>query len=400
MALHRDWQERLIQAAQTKPLLDPHHTPEQSRAAIEALLLTLTTTGARELLQRAWRIAPYPPEITPITDADQRLLRAHADEHAIFGLGYSREETSARVEDWLATPRTRADYNDFTQGLDYRTPHPTAQTGIPLAAIDGIATPTFSEGHYAVFVDSGTSPGTATTAYLDDTEMILRFYRIYTPTHRGYTGGVVIRRYASDNGVAITPTEARAVIDAINTDPDTAAYRYSDHYSNCWVCGRSLTDAISRLLSVGPTCRGFNHHQGLRAAGNEVDRNPERRAVYRALRTWALSQGYTDPVTREDRERRSTNITAALVASAWSGIPGILAMGETDAVAVAQDAISGNPLAPATIEAIHQAPADTVCALIDAGFLSIALLTALIEHPSRTVKKRATDYFADALAAD
>ena len=392
-------------------------------------LASITREESSALLSNAWRTPPFPPEIAPVTAVVANRLRATAKDQAVLGLGVSREDTLAHVEEWLSDPHTVAELHE-TYNLNWRTlvPHPDGKTALPLHLIPGIGTPAFSEGHYAIFVptrlphrtqhahhanghadkqaemqadmqDGGQEPTNVDTSSEPNSESdrtTLRFYRIYSPTTGTNQGVRCIRRYSSNNEHAITPAEARYVVEAINADPDAAAYRYSDHYANCWVCGRSLTDAVSRLLSVGPICRGFHMHQGLKAAGHEVDRNPERRAVYRRLREWALTQGFTDPRTKEERQDKT--ITASCVASAWSGVPGVLALGPDRATDMVKAALTGHDLPPVIAEALTQAPADTLNILIDSGVLSEHLFTHLLAHPSPKVRERATAHFTDLLS--
>ena len=47
----------------------------------------------------------------------------------------------------------------------------------------------------------------------------------------------------------------RRVVDAIEANPLTARWRFSESTAHCNSCGRALTDSASRLLGIGPDCR-------------------------------------------------------------------------------------------------------------------------------------------------
>lgn len=340
----------------------------------------LTGQQASDLIEQARRHGMYPREQMPASDWEINRSRNLAATHALFGLNYNVEETIARVEEAInGTFFSSADAFELAQLSRRAAPHPTAQTPLRLADIDGIDGLNVSEGHYATF----------------DTDDVLRFYRIYTPATGALRGVGVIRRIAGDNLMALYPDEAKAVLAAINEDPDAAAYRFSDTFTRCWVCGKNLTDAVSRVLSVGPTCRGFANHTGLRQAAAEVDHDPKRRLVFRALREWALGKGFVDPRAREDRA--SITMSASRLASAWSGVPGILALDPQVAVEKVAAVHSNATLDPTIDTALRQTPADTLLILIESGILTAPVMQALVTHPSTKVKQAASAYFMAAL---
>jgi hypothetical protein len=49
--------------------------------------------------------------------------------------------------------------------------------------------------------------------------------------------------------------EKKRILTAIKDDPD-AGPRFGREIGACYVCGRTLTDATSRSLGIGPVCRG------------------------------------------------------------------------------------------------------------------------------------------------
>lgn len=355
----------------------PGLTREQTIAKMNALVEAgMSQAEATALINHATEAPRHASDQTPASDWQIQRVRTLAAQNAIFGLTVNVEETIARVEAAINAPCFSSDDAQALLRAGHRAaPHPTAQTPLRLADIEGIDGLHVSEGHYAVF----------------DEADVLRFYRIYTPTSGANRDIPVIRRIAGDNLLGLYPDEARNALTVIDAAPDDAAYRYSDTFARCWVCGKNLTDSVSRLLSVGPTCRGFANHGGLRVAANEVDHNPERRQVYRALREWALDNGFTDPRTREDRT--SITMSASRVASAWSGIPGILGLTPQEATAEVSAALSGQPLNDNIVDGLTTAPKDTLLILIDSGVLSTTVMQVLTQHPDAAVKEAAASFF-------
>jgi hypothetical protein len=373
----------LRQMASKNAMFGRDMTREDTIAEAESRLAAgLTGQQASDLISQASRNGQHPRDQIPASDWQIKRARDLAATYALFGLDHNVEETVARVESAITDGffSSEAAY-DLLALARRASPHPTAQTPLRLSDIEGIDGLHISEGHYATFDDSD----------------VLRFYRIYTPATGALRGVGVIRRIAGDNLMGLYPDEAKVVLQAINDNPDACAYRYSDTFTQCWVCGKSLTDAVSRLLSVGPTCRGFANHTGLRHASGEVDHDPKRRLVFRALREWALGQGFVDPRSREDRA--SISMSASRLASAWSGVPGILAMEPETAVAVVKAAHTDATIDDSLVEALHATPADTLLVLIESGILPAPVMSALVRHPSSKVTKAASQFFISALTA-
>lgn len=348
--------------------------------AEQRLAAGLTGAQASELIAAASRNGKHPADQIPASDWQIKRTRDLAATHALFGLEYNVEQTIERIEAAIAEGLSSEDAYHYLALARRAAPHPTAQTPLRLSDIEGIEGLDVSEGHYATFDDHD----------------VLRFYRIYTPATGALRGVGVIRRIAGDNLMGLYPEEAKAALSAINADPDACAYRYSDTFTQCWVCAKSLTDGVSRLLSVGPTCRGFANHTGLRHASNEVDHDPQRRLVFRALREWALGQGFVDPRSREDRA--SISMSASRLASAWSGVPGLLAMEPDEAVTTVKQAHANATLDESLAAALNATPADTLLILVESGILPAAVMSALVNHPAVKVRKAASDYFVAALA--
>lgn len=335
---------------------------------------------ASALIDQAKASPVFPREIRPASDAAIRSLRWYAQDKAVFGLGYTREETIARVEETIAAGLTEKQASDLRYKFYTAKPHPTAKSPLPLSLIESIDGLTISEGHYAVLVEG-----------------VLRFYRVYAPATGEYKGVAVMKRFGGDNLFALYPGEAKAALTLIDADPDTAAFRFADEFTLCWVCGKTLTEPVSRLISVGPTCRGFTGHSGLKQAAAAVDADPTRRHVYRALRGWALGRGFTDPRNKEDRKSMNGQITASRLASAWSGLPGVLTLGTSDeVVALIQNALDG-AISDTLRDALLAAPADTIEILLDSGVLTGPVMQILREHSSAKVREGAAQFFLSLL---
>lgn len=349
---------------------------EESKARLDAFLATGPSfADVSSAIDKAKRSPRYSPSVMPITGRQRTELVKLATTKAIYGFALTPEETEAKVLDFLDDhTHTAADANVLTAQARNAQPHPTSQTGLSLDLIEGIEGVQVHEGHYAVSHD--------------DT---LRFYRIYTPTSGRLQGQAVMRRMASESMLALYPTEARTVLLAIARDPSAAAFRYADEFRACYRCGRPLTDAISRLLSLGPHCRGFANHSGLRAVANDVDHNTERRLVYRALRAWSIDHlRRTEPGT--EHQSKATRIAAA-----WSGIPTVLHRDPDDAVALVSEALYGD-LSNELAAALTDSPPDTLVALIESEVLSSGILTALLNHKSSKVRDAANEFFLAALS--
>lgn len=364
-----------------KFIFGEEHGPVETLAMVnQRIARGLTQSDASDLIGKAQAAAFVPREQIPASAQDYRRLLAVAETGAVFGLGVSREDTIARVEAMAeAGGMTQSEVRALVSA-GYRTPHPDGKGPLPLAAVEGLAGVSVHEGHFAVMFED-----------------VLRFYRVYSPTNGAYRGQPVIRRYSSNIERPITPAEAVAVIETINADWDAAAFRFADEFTCCYVCGRQLTDQVSRLVSVGPTCRGFSDHGGLRAAAADVDVNPARRAVFRALREWAVSRGLRDPQSREQRVAMK-NVTASALASAWSGIPGVIDLPVAEALDRCKAAVSGEGIDPDLLAGMLIAPADTLLLLMQFRVLSAPALEALVEHPNRKVSNAAKEYFLGLLA--
>lgn len=343
----------------------------------EMLAAGLTKLAASALIDSAAKAERW-GDAAPATDGLLNSARYRARSLAVYGLTVSPEEASDRLEAAIAKGMTVGNVKALLRSWWNAKPYPTAKSPLPLSSIDGIDPIAVPEGSFAV---------------MNDAE--LRFYRVYVPNTGEFEGQPVIRRYASDNLLALYPAEARNAIDAILVDPYRAAYRFSDEHTRCYVCTRMLTDSVSRMLSIGPDCRGFASHSGLKQAARDVDADPTRRAVYRQFRAWAVSQGFRDPRNKDERSQLAGQMTAARFAAAWSGLPGVLNL--PDPVSTIQESMNGGDL-PATIaDMLTSAAPDTVLDVIATGVLPQPVLMLLLAHPSNKVREAASQFMTDLL---
>jgi Family of unknown function (DUF6011) len=85
---------------------------------------------------------------------------------------------------------------------------------------------------------------------------ILQFYVVRTPGQGRWCGYTFVDVQASDETYPLKNREARlAVLAAIAVDPAEASMRYGREIGRCGVCGRTLTNEVSRDLGIGPVCR-------------------------------------------------------------------------------------------------------------------------------------------------
>jgi len=107
--------------------------------------------------------------------------------------------------------------------------------------------------------------------YAVEYQNALRFYRV--KEGKGYyTGRKFLDRFKSDELRSISMAERMAVLDLINEDPAKAGMRFAVELTRCHICGRMLTDEISRLRGIGPDCfgrRAATHDEiGMHALGS------------------------------------------------------------------------------------------------------------------------------------
>jgi hypothetical protein len=92
--------------------------------------------------------------------------------------------------------------------------------------------------------------------YAVDYQDVLRFYRVAEGKGR-WDGRRFLNRYRSDYQDRVGRAEREASVEAILADPDAAAMRFARETVRCFLCGRRLTDAVSRARGTGPDCAGL-----------------------------------------------------------------------------------------------------------------------------------------------
>lgn len=368
----------LTRLASEQAVFGAEKSVEDTQAEMAKIIGSLTKQEASALIEQAIRSPRFPDTARPLPPWRVNALRELAPKYAIFGLGVDRDETVAKVEALIEAGLNADEGANLIRTAYNSPPHPSPTSALPLRVVSGIDGLRVAEGNYAVA--SGD---------------FLRFYTIYVPFKGEHQGQPLIKRYLTSETTPITPDEVRGALRLIDADPAAAAYRFADDLGRCFMCARPLTDPVSRFLSVGPQCRGFAAHRGLKDAAARVDQEPRIKKVFRALQEWALDQGFTDPRTKEQRAAQRI-ATASQVASAWSGLPGVTDLPADEAVPLLKAAIEGD-LDPRVKEALLAAPADTVAVLIESRVLSGNLFLLLAEHPSKRIRDAAAEAFLDVL---
>lgn len=125
---------------------------------------------------------------------------------------------------------------DFTQVPKKRASDVIGQMkDLPWQPRDAAHTPDVPDGRYAIPKDDGT----------------LMFYSIKQGKQVTF-----VDVWASDARWPVKLSEERnRILQAIKDDPD-AGPRFGREIGRCYVCGRTLTDELSRSLGIGPVCRG------------------------------------------------------------------------------------------------------------------------------------------------
>jgi hypothetical protein len=92
--------------------------------------------------------------------------------------------------------------------------------------------------------------------YAVEFEDKLRFFKVDRPTEGKWAGYVFVKEQASDELYPVRNQSRRqAILAAISEDWKAAGQRYGQEIGRCYVCHRTLTDATSRALGIGPDCR-------------------------------------------------------------------------------------------------------------------------------------------------
>lgn len=83
----------------------------------------------------------------------------------------------------------------------------------------------------------------------------LRFFRVNSPKDGRWKGYTFVNEQAGSELFSVrNASQRKNVLQAIFNDPDSLA-RYGQELGSCGMCGRELTDEVSRNIGIGPVCR-------------------------------------------------------------------------------------------------------------------------------------------------
>lgn len=93
--------------------------------------------------------------------------------------------------------------------------------------------------------------------YAIDIDDTVKFYKVDRPTEGKWAGRTFVKVQASDELHQIrTKKTINAVMNAIvDQGIEVSLARYGQLLGDCGVCGRTLTDELSRSIGIGPVCR-------------------------------------------------------------------------------------------------------------------------------------------------
>lgn len=92
----------------------------------------------------------------------------------------------------------------------------------------------------------------------DPLDGILKFYKISIPKKGKWLGYIFVSVQASSDFYPIKNREHReAIINEILKNPLECMKRYGREIGSCAICGRTLTDDLSRDRGIGPICWNY-----------------------------------------------------------------------------------------------------------------------------------------------
>jgi hypothetical protein len=90
----------------------------------------------------------------------------------------------------------------------------------------------------------------------DPLDGVLKFYKVVIPDTGKYKGYTFLSVQASADFFSVKNKWHRyKILDKIAEDPVAAMKRYGRELGHCGMCGRTLTDTLSREIGIGPVCR-------------------------------------------------------------------------------------------------------------------------------------------------
>lgn len=155
-----------------------------------------------------------------------------------------RESLAVRLEQGFAK----------SAGSAFITKYKDTPKAISAAAAESIA-PGASTEEIEKARDVRDAQGVAEGRYAVEHEGVLKFFRITKGKGR-WEGRTFIEVQASDDRWPVrNPAKRQEILELIAENPVEAAVRYGVELGSCHRCGRTLTDATSRELGIGPDCR-------------------------------------------------------------------------------------------------------------------------------------------------
>lgn len=92
---------------------------------------------------------------------------------------------------------------------------------------------------------------------VDGEDGTLKFYRVRKVEKGKWAGWTFVDVQASSDFYPIRGLKAvRPILTKIAEDPREAAVRYGQELGRCCICGRTLTNDVSRHYGIGPVCAG------------------------------------------------------------------------------------------------------------------------------------------------
>lgn len=152
-----------------------------------------------------------------------------------YGLVYAismREAASLAREAAAATGKTCA-VRKFEAVDHFVVPEPIVQ---PKPDHSTIPVGSRGYGHYALVVDGET-----------------KFFRVDRPTKGKWTGKTFLKVQAGDDFHKVV--NSAGILNRLVNEHAQAAAFYGAEIGHCSRCNRTLTDATSRALGIGPDCR-------------------------------------------------------------------------------------------------------------------------------------------------
>lgn len=290
-------------------------------------------------------------DIAPASARQKDYLLSLARRRALYGVDTGPEDTVAFVQADIDAGMTKEQASTLIDDALKAPAHRKPGQPVRLVDLPGLGDVDVPEGFYALTDDHGAT----------------RFYQvgeIRKGPHWGQTG---VYRIAGDRGLVLYPKDAAAAVTAILADPLTAAWAFADLIGKCYRCGRTLTDDVSRMLSIGPNCRGFGATGALRSMATD----PVRKRVFRSL------------TTRFDWNPLAGHGVAA--AAAWTTLPGLRDLDPDEVADLVHRAFDGD-LDPVVSAALLGAPRESIGLLLHSDTLSEDLLTVLTDHPDHRIR--------------